>query len=176
VFCIHPGSIDYVAGVADIERQVIRTIGDPDERFQQDPVRMIRVIRHAARTGFSIEDQPTEPSSGIGKRYGNVPLLAFARDEHDLLTVRRDAERRSRPADSGELALLTHPRYLGHMLFNGTLARMPMGAETPREVLEKVRDADWSPDGSDLAVIRESGDGTASSTPSERSCSSREGT
>jgi len=47
--------IDYVGGVADLERQVIRTIGDPDERFQQDPVRMIRVIRHAARTGFSIE-------------------------------------------------------------------------------------------------------------------------
>ena len=49
--------IDYVGGMADLERRVIRTIGDPDERFQQDPVRMIRVIRHAARTGFSIEDQ-----------------------------------------------------------------------------------------------------------------------
>jgi poly(A) polymerase len=49
--------IDYVGGMADLERRVIRTIGDPDERFQQDPVRMIRVIRHAARTGFSIKDQ-----------------------------------------------------------------------------------------------------------------------
>jgi poly(A) polymerase len=49
--------IDYVGGIADLERQVIRTIGDPDERFQQDPVRMIRVIRHAARTRFSIEGE-----------------------------------------------------------------------------------------------------------------------
>jgi len=49
--------IDYVSGMADLERQVIRTIGDPDERFQQDPVRMIRVTRHAARTRFSIEGQ-----------------------------------------------------------------------------------------------------------------------
>jgi poly(A) polymerase len=49
--------IDYVGGIADLERQVIRTIGDPNERFQQDPVRMIRVIRHVARTGFSIENQ-----------------------------------------------------------------------------------------------------------------------
>jgi poly(A) polymerase len=49
--------IDYVGGIADLERQVIRTIGDPNERFEQDPVRMIRVIRHVARTGFSIEDQ-----------------------------------------------------------------------------------------------------------------------
>jgi len=49
--------IDYVGGMTDLERRIIRTIGDPNERFQQDPVRMIRVIRHAARTGFSIEDQ-----------------------------------------------------------------------------------------------------------------------
>jgi poly(A) polymerase len=49
--------IDYIGGMADLDRQVIRTIGDPDERFQQDPVRMIRVTRHAARTGFSIEGQ-----------------------------------------------------------------------------------------------------------------------
>jgi poly(A) polymerase len=49
--------IDYIRGMSDLERQVVRTIGDPDERFHQDPVRMVRVIRHAARTGFSIEDQ-----------------------------------------------------------------------------------------------------------------------
>jgi poly(A) polymerase len=52
--------IDYVGGIADLNRQVIRTIGDPNERFEQDPVRMIRVIRHAARTGFSIEDKTYE--------------------------------------------------------------------------------------------------------------------
>lgn len=49
--------IDYVGGIADLEHQGIRTIGDPGERFQQDPVRMIRVIRHAARTGFAIESR-----------------------------------------------------------------------------------------------------------------------
>jgi poly(A) polymerase len=47
--------IDYVGGMADLQRKVIRSIGGPDEKFQQDPVRMIRVIRHAARTGFPIE-------------------------------------------------------------------------------------------------------------------------
>jgi poly(A) polymerase len=52
--------IDYVGGMADLNRQVIRTIGDPDERFEQDPVRMIRVIRHAVRTQFSIEDNTYE--------------------------------------------------------------------------------------------------------------------
>jgi len=49
--------IDYIGGMTDLERHVIRAIGNPDERFQQDPARMIRVIRHAARTGFSIESE-----------------------------------------------------------------------------------------------------------------------
>jgi poly(A) polymerase len=52
--------IDYVGGTADLHRKVIQSIGDPKERFSQDPVRMIRVIRHAARTGFSIEDKTYE--------------------------------------------------------------------------------------------------------------------
>ncbi len=48
--------VDYVGGLEDLHRGIIRCIGDPDEKFVQDPVRMIRVIRHAARTGFSIEE------------------------------------------------------------------------------------------------------------------------
>ncbi len=49
--------IDYVGGTIDLEQKWIRSIGDPDEKFTQDPVRMIRVIRHAARTGFQIEEK-----------------------------------------------------------------------------------------------------------------------
>jgi poly(A) polymerase len=49
--------IDYVGGIADLQKKIIRTIGDPDEKFKQDPVRMVRVIRHATRTGFHIEEK-----------------------------------------------------------------------------------------------------------------------
>ena len=49
--------IDCVGGMDDLQRRIIRTIGDPNERFKQDPVRMIRVLRHAARTGFTIDPQ-----------------------------------------------------------------------------------------------------------------------
>lgn len=52
--------LDYVNGMEDLRRGIIRSIGDPDEKFEEDPVRMIRVIRHAARTGFSIEDRTYE--------------------------------------------------------------------------------------------------------------------
>ena len=55
----------------------------------------------------------------------------------------------------GELAVLTRARYIGHSFFEGTLARMPLEGGAPREVLAGVREADWSPDGKDLAIVRD---------------------
>ncbi|HTK94884.1 MAG TPA: serine/threonine-protein kinase, partial [Terriglobales bacterium] len=55
----------------------------------------------------------------------------------------------------GELALLTHVQFIAHRLFRGTLARMPLGGSAPREILEGVEEADWAPNGDDLAIIRE---------------------
>jgi len=49
--------IDYVGGVNDLEAGIIRVIGEPEVRFTEDPVRMIRAVRHAARTGFKIEEK-----------------------------------------------------------------------------------------------------------------------
>lgn len=47
--------IDYVGGLKDLSKKKIRIIGDPAKRYTEDPVRMIRVVRHAARLGFDIE-------------------------------------------------------------------------------------------------------------------------
>lgn len=47
--------IDYVGGLEDIQAQMVRTIGDPMQRFQEDPVRMVRAIKFSARLGFAIE-------------------------------------------------------------------------------------------------------------------------
>jgi len=58
-------------------------------------------------------------------------------------------------SSSDELAVLVHPVYLAFRLFTGTLARMPLAGGAPRELLTNVREADWSPDGSQLAVIHE---------------------
>jgi len=60
-------------------------------------------------------------------------------------------------SSKGELAVLLDARYLGFRLFTGTLARMTMDGGAPREIQEGVRQADWSPDGSQLAIIREAG-------------------
>ncbi|MBQ6139874.1 MAG: polynucleotide adenylyltransferase PcnB [Kiritimatiellae bacterium] len=47
--------IDWVGGMKDIEGKVIRSIGDPNIRFREDPVRMMRAVKFAARLGFTIE-------------------------------------------------------------------------------------------------------------------------
>lgn len=52
----HGTIIDYVGGVKDLDRSIIRIVGDPEKRIHRDPVRMMRAIRHSARANFTIED------------------------------------------------------------------------------------------------------------------------
>jgi Tol biopolymer transport system component/predicted Ser/Thr protein kinase len=60
-------------------------------------------------------------------------------------------------SSSGELAISLHRHYLFGYETVGTLARVPLAGGAPREVLENVEDADWSPDGASLAVARSAG-------------------
>ena len=48
-------TIDYTQGLPDIERRMIRMISDPEKRIIQDPIRILRALRLAHRTGFQIE-------------------------------------------------------------------------------------------------------------------------
>ena len=57
-------------------------------------------------------------------------------------------------SSTGEMAVLLRPHYLGARSSRGTLARVPITGGTPREILEDVQEADWSPDGAELAVAR----------------------
>jgi poly(A) polymerase len=52
--------IDYVGGRADLERRVVRAIGDPDARFGEDHLRLLRAVRFAARLGFEIDSATFE--------------------------------------------------------------------------------------------------------------------
>ena len=49
--------IDHVGGMADLEARLVRTIGDPDIRFREDPVRILRAIKFAARCELTIEPE-----------------------------------------------------------------------------------------------------------------------
>jgi putative nucleotidyltransferase with HDIG domain len=49
--------LDYVGGRQDLERRVVRTIGEPHQRFGEDKLRMLRAVRFAARFGYEIEQK-----------------------------------------------------------------------------------------------------------------------
>ncbi len=48
--------LDYVGGIPDLEAGVIRTIGDSDARFREDPVRMMRALEYGVRMGFAVDE------------------------------------------------------------------------------------------------------------------------
>jgi Tol biopolymer transport system component/tRNA A-37 threonylcarbamoyl transferase component Bud32 len=56
-------------------------------------------------------------------------------------------------SSKGELAVLSHAQWKYAYVFEGTLGRVPLGGGAPRDIMEGVRCADWSPDGSELAII-----------------------
>jgi serine/threonine protein kinase/WD40 repeat protein len=58
-------------------------------------------------------------------------------------------------SSTGEMAVLLRSRQTKSQVYSGTLARMALGGGAPREVLENVQWADWSPDGSQLAIVRD---------------------
>ena len=58
--------IDYTGGLEDLRAGIVRSIGDPTERFHEDPVRMLRAIAMAARLGFTI-DAPIDNAIGSGR-------------------------------------------------------------------------------------------------------------
>lgn len=55
--------IDYVGGWEDIQKHVLRTIGHPEVRFKQDPVRLLRLLKFQARYGFNIDSATEEAVS-----------------------------------------------------------------------------------------------------------------
>ena len=61
-------------------------------------------------------------------------------------------------SSTGEMAVLLRPNDAGPDNYAGTLARVPIGGGAPREILEDVQGADWSPDGKELAVVRKIGE------------------
>lgn len=68
-FCV----FDYVDGLADLQNRQIRIIGDPEKRYREDPVRMLRAIRFAAKMGFTIESTTAEPIADLGYMLEAIP-------------------------------------------------------------------------------------------------------
>ncbi|NBF18453.1 polynucleotide adenylyltransferase PcnB, partial [Pseudomonas sp. Fl4BN2] len=57
----------------DMRARTLRMIGDPHTRYREDPVRMLRVVRFAAKTGFDIDPDTRAPIAELGPLIHNVP-------------------------------------------------------------------------------------------------------
>lgn len=68
-FVVH----DYVNGMADIDRRCLRMIGDPEQRYREDPVRVLRAIRLAAKLNFSITPETAAPLPRCARLLESVP-------------------------------------------------------------------------------------------------------
>lgn len=65
--------IDYVGGVADIGAGLIRLIGDPIRRYTEDPVRLLRAVRFAAKLGFRIHPDTESPIPDLAHMLHQMP-------------------------------------------------------------------------------------------------------
>jgi len=76
--------IDYVGGIDDLEARLIRAIGDPDVRFQEDPVRMLRGCELAARLNFGIDMQTQQAAQ---RNCREIEKAAPARVTEEILQI-----------------------------------------------------------------------------------------
>lgn len=65
--------IDYCRGMEDLNTRTLRIIGDPATRYKEDPVRMLRALRFAAKLGFTIEPATAQPIRTLGGLLTNIP-------------------------------------------------------------------------------------------------------
>jgi len=78
--------IDYVGGRADLQARLIRSIGDPDIRFQEDPIRILRGIRLAATLDFKVEETTWE---AMRRQRHHILECAVSRIREEIMKILR---------------------------------------------------------------------------------------
>jgi len=84
--------IDYTGGIEDLEAKRVRVIGDPDERFREDPVRMMRAVAIACRLGFRVDREAQE---AIRARRGEIVKSSHVRILDEIYKILRQGSARS---------------------------------------------------------------------------------
>ncbi len=103
--------VDWVGGIRDLEARVIRTIGDPEVRFREDPVRMLRAIRFASQLRFEIEQETWEALERVS---GDIRRAAPPRILEEMFRTMRAGGAREGFRLMAEAGLLDH--FLGELV------------------------------------------------------------
>jgi poly(A) polymerase len=147
--------IDHVGGLADLDARLIRTIGDPDIRFQEDPVRMLRAIKFAARLGFGFEPSTWRALLRWRAEISKCAAPRLLEEVHRLL--RGGAARRSFElmVETGMLAVLS-PYLAGLLEGAGAPTTAPPVADlAPRPTVARVEYDDEDPAERDIDAPEE---------------------
>ena len=78
--------LDYHGGMEDIQAKVLRIIGHPEARYREDPVRMLRLVRFAAKLQFTIDPASSAPITVMAPLINNVPAARVFDEMLKLLT------------------------------------------------------------------------------------------
>ncbi|MDF2154190.1 polynucleotide adenylyltransferase PcnB [Vibrio sp. CAU 1672] len=76
---------DYARGIEDLEDRLIRLIGDPETRYREDPVRMLRAIRFAVKLDFDIEEDTAAPIEHMAPLLQEIPSARLFEESLKLL-------------------------------------------------------------------------------------------
>ena len=82
----HPehGLVDLFSGMEDINRKIIRCVGDPVERFTEDALRMLRAVRFSAQLGFTVEENT---KAALARMSGNLEHVSAERIQTELVKL-----------------------------------------------------------------------------------------
>ena len=83
--------IDFVEGEIDLKNQVIRTIGNPEERFKEDHLRILRAVRFSHKLGFSIDHETLLSIKYFSKKIKNISIERITEEFSKILTESQKA-------------------------------------------------------------------------------------
>src|SRR5262249_48717289 len=122
--------LDYHNGMRDLQRKSVRIVGDARARYREDPIRMLRAVRFAAKAGFEIDERTRKPIRELAHLLENVPPSRVYEEMQRLVPVGPAAPglcgRRSGGMPPGRLPLLD------------VISEQPMGERFVQLALEET--------------------------------------
>ncbi len=111
--------LDYVGGRADLEARILRAIGEPEERFTEDKLRLLRSVRFAARFGLAIEPRTLAALRAMAGQVRVVAAERIAQELRRMLVHPTRAKAMDLAMDSGLVAAILPPLARTVGLFQG---------------------------------------------------------